>query len=100
MMRFFLAAAARLRTSNVAITVVAIPLTGVSGSPAWNVSVGVSRHVGPNAVFRRAIRSRAVGGDAVARGYLTFTAAAREYARKFRRESDTGMAGYVEIRTS
>src|SRR5881409_3426972 len=57
---FLRAAAARLITSNVDITVVAIPAIGVSTSPDLNVSVGPPRHGTPRFALMRSITSPAV----------------------------------------
>src|SRR5579883_778189 len=67
MIRLRLAAAARCNTSNVAIIVVAIPVTGVSGEPALMVSTVSLRHGTPTLSLIRAITCAAVSGPEAAR---------------------------------
>src|SRR5437899_10041754 len=59
-MRFLPDEAARSSTSYVAIMVVAIPVTGVSGSPALKVSTVWSRHGTPTWPLMRSTIWRAV----------------------------------------
>src|SRR5262245_26451219 len=60
MIRFLPAAAARLRTSKVAIIVVATPVTRALGSPALKVSTVWSRHGTPTFFLIRSITCWAV----------------------------------------
>ena len=66
MMKLRPAAAARSRTDIVAMTVVAMPRTAVSGLPALNVSTVSVRHVTPRFAWMRSTTRLGVSEDCVA----------------------------------
>src|SRR6478735_8151923 len=64
MTRLQFCAAARCSTSSVAIMQVAMPVTGVAGSPTLNVSTVAADHVTPDSFFMRSMTCWAVSSAA------------------------------------